>query len=512
VSRPLVALATLAFLVLGLAPIGLMLTRIGPEDLTLFVDGRAWTLLGRTLAVGGGSAALALVLGVPFGFLTEGARLPGATLFGALGVVPLLMPPLVMAMTITVTTGLRGGVAIVVVLGLATFPLVALYTARALRRIDARLVDAARLAGGMVAALRIQLPLILPSAGAAACFAFTLAINDFAVPDYVSSIGTKFPVYADEIFAAWRSDKDTGRAVALALPIVALTLLALVPALALARGRGLKVLGSDFRRAEPLALGAWSAPGLVFVLVVLALAVGLPLGRLVWEAGGGTRGFELATARAAFARALELARSNLRASLVYASAAAFSVAPLALVLGHALARLPAGARHAGLFVLAPISVPAILFGIGGIALWNTPLTAAVYDSGAMAVLLFVGRFAPFAVLALASGAAMLDPHLEEAAQLAGAGPARRLARIVAPPLASAVLSGMILMFVMTLRELDAAILVPAANDTVLFRLYNAVHFGRDDFVAALALLVVFFVVLPVGLHAAFARRRLEVLP
>ena len=47
---------------------------------------------------------------------------------------------------------------------------------------------------------------------------------------------------------------------------------------------------------------------------------------------------------------------------------------------------------------------------------------------------------------------------------------------------------------------------------MLFRLYNAVHFGRDDFVAALALLVVFFVVLPVGLHAAFARRRLEVLP
>jgi hypothetical protein len=47
---------------------------------------------------------------------------------------------------------------------------------------------------------------------------------------------------------------------------------------------------------------------------------------------------------------------------------------------------------------------------------------------------------------------------------------------------------------------------------VLFRLYNAVHFGRDDFVAALALLVVFFVVLPVALHALFARRKLELLP
>ena len=70
----------------------------------------------------------------------------------------------------------------------------------------------------------------------------------------------------------------------------------------------------------------------------------------------------------------------------------------------------------------------------------------------------------------------------------------------------------VLVFVLALRELDAVILVPAANQMVLFRLYNAVHFGRDDFVAALALLVVFFVVLPGLLHALFGRRRLEVLP
>jgi ABC-type Fe3+ transport system permease subunit len=67
-------------------------------------------------------------------------------------------------------------------------------------------------------------------------------------------------------------------------------------------------------------------------------------------------------------------------------------------------------------------------------------------------------------------------------------------------------------FVLAMRELDAAILVPAANRLVMFRVYNAVHFGRDDFVAALCLLVVFFIVLPALLWSLFARRRLEVLP
>jgi iron(III) transport system permease protein len=512
VSRPLVVAAALVFALLGIAPIVLMVLRIGPADLATILSERTWTLLGRTLVVGGGSAGVALFLGLPFGFLVARTDVPGAAPLRALGVVPLLAPPLVLAMTVTVATGIRGGPAIVLVLGLATFPLVALFTGRALERIDARQEEAARLAGGLGAVVRIVLPLALPSAAAAACFAFVLAINDFAVPDYVSSIGRKYPVYADEVFASWRSAKETGRAVASALPIVALTWFALLPALFLARRTPRVALGGDFRAGERIALGRWRIPALLFVLAVLALAVALPLGRLLWEAAGGSRGASLAGLQASFARALELARSNLRSSLVYAAAAALACVPLALVLGHALARSRRGAAIASLFVLLPISVPAILFGIGSIGLWNHAATAAVYDSGAMAVVLFAGRFAPFAVLALAAGTAMLDPRLEEAAQLAGAGPLRRLVRIVAPALMPALVGGAILVFVLSLRELDAAILVPAANHTVLFRLYNAVHFGRDDFVAALALLVVFFVVLPVALHALFARRKLELLP
>lgn len=510
-SRLLVALAAALFVLLGIVPIALMLARAGSDDLALICGARTWTLLGRTLLVGCGAASVALLVGLPFGFLTARARLPGAEFFGSVGILPLLMPPLVMAMTITVATGLRGAVAIVLVLGLATYPLVALYTARALRRIDGRLIDAARLAGGLGAALRIQLPLVLRSALAAACFAFTLAINDFAVPDYVSSIGTKFPVYADEIFASWRSDKDSGRAVALSLPIVFLTWLALVPAVRWTR-RDARSLGGDFRAGERLELGRLRWPALLFLLGVLAGSVGLPLGRLAWESGGGPRGFALATMSAAFARALELARGNVRASLTYATAAALLVAPIALVLGHALARARGAARAAYFAVLLPISVPAILFGIGGIALWNRELCTGVYDTGWMAILLFVGRFAPLAVLALAAGAATLDSQLEDSARLAGAGPLKRLLWIVAPALAPAWLGGMMLVFVLSLRELDAAILVPAANDTVLFRLYNAVHFGRDDFVAALALLIVFFVVLPLALHATLGRRRAEFLP
>ena len=89
---------------------------------------------------------------------------------------------------------------------------------------------------------------------------------------------------------------------------------------------------------------------------------------------------------------------------------------------------------------------------------------------------------------------------------------RRLLQLVAPNLWPSLMAAWILVFVLSVRELDTAILVPAANEAVMIRVFNAVHFGRADFVAALALIVVFLIALPGLLWSLFAGRRLEVLP
>lgn len=511
-SRPLVVLAALAFVVLGLAPVVVMAARVDGAHLAGALNERTLALLGRTALLGGGAALVALLLGVPFGFLTARTDVPGAAAWRVAAILPVLLPPLIVAVSWAGLTTLRGGLATTLVLGLCTFPLVALYAARAFERVDARQEEAALQAGGLRAALRVELPLVMPSALFAACFAFVLSINDFAVPDYVSSIGPKWSVYADEVFASWRSAHDTGSSGAAALPLVVLTALALWPALELRRKSLANALTGDFRAPGVLRLGAWRWPALAFVLLVLGVAAFAPLGRLVWESGGGPRGFALSNMSASFGAALERGRSNLASSLMFAVGAALVAVPIGVVIGHALERSGKLGRRLAPLCLVPIAVPAILFGIGGIAVWNRPLTGAFYDSGWMSVALFAGRFAPFAVLAFAAATAMLDPRVEESARLAGVGPARRLARIVAPALSPAVIGAALVVFVLSMRELDAAILVPSANSAVLFRLYNAVHFGRDDYVAALALLTVAFVVAPGLLWTLFARRRLQVLP
>lgn len=510
-SRAWVALAALAFALSGLAPIAVMAARIGPGDLADLADGRTLVLLGRTLGYGLGVALLALAVGAPFGFLVARTDMPGARWLRPLGIVPLFLPPMLIAMTWTVLLDARGAPAAIGVSVLSTFPLVALFTARAFERIDGRLEDAARLWGGARAVLRADLGLVLPAALCGACLAFAFTVNDFSVPDYVSWVGPKFNVYADEVFAAWKLESRPGRAVALALPLVALTLATLIPALALRRKGAMGSLASGFRPPEPLRLGVWRWPAALYCMALLALAVAVPFARLAFEAGGGSRGFTPSHWRTSFARALELARGDLQNSLLYALAAATLATPIGLLLGHALERARRG-RLLEPLALLPIAVPAVLFAIGAIATWNHPGLEALYDGGGMVVLLLVGRFVAFPVLLLAGAVAMLDPALEEAARLAGARPGRRLLSIVAPPLAPALIGSWVLVFVLSLRELDAMILVPAANHTAMFRVFNAVHFGRDDFVAAIALLLCFLILLPGALWASFGRRRLEVLP
>lgn len=511
-SRPLLLLTAAVFALAGLAPIVGMFGRVGANDLEGVLDARTLALLGRTCWTGAAAAGLALGLGLPFGFLVSRTDMPLARALRHLGLVPLLVPPVILAMTTSVLwKDVRGATAMVLVLGVGAFPLVALFAARAFERIDARREQAALLAGGLRAAIAMEVPLVLPAAVCGACFAFVLAINDFAVPDYVASVGRKYNVYADEVFASWQSVHTPGRAVAASLPLIGLTLAALIPALWLRRKGSLATFDGDFLRPEPLELGAWRWPACALVSALVALTALTPIGRLVWEAGSGPRGWSPAHLLSAFARGIEVGRADLQRSLAFAGAAALlSIVP-ALALGHALER----SRRGGwleLAVVLPIAVPAILFGIGYIALWNRDATAAVYGSGFLVVLLLLGRFLPLPILAVSGATAMLDRRLEEAGEVCGAGPARRLAGIVAPGVRGSLFGGAALVYVFGMRELDAAILVPAANGTAMFRVYNAIHFGRDDFVAALALLVIFFILLPGVLWSAFGRERLEVLP
>ncbi len=618
-SRALTGVALIAFAVLGLAPIAVMMLRLSDEPgaVSALIDDRTVALLSRTALLGLGSSAIALLIGMPFGFLVARTNVFGAGAMRMLGIVPILIPPIMLAMTWTMMLPLRGPFMCALILGFSTFPLVSLFTARAAERIDARREEAARLAGGLGGALGLAFPLVLPSALGAAVLSFIVSINEFALPDYVSAVGKKFNVYAGEIFSTWQIDGKEARAVATALPLIALTLVALLPLFVLRQSGRHGTIDGRFEAPGRLPLGPWRVPATLFCALVVTVASLVPIGRLAYEAGGGPRVFsgisirraawlqgggaaqnaptavdpgaaaagntdaanqarqDLVTKaqqaaleaagikgtvpqklappsglgrqrsmnknapevqaaiaageaddmsdkgggipvftrnfKASFGRAFQLSRGSLASSMLIAFATAMLCLPLGLILGHAVQRGRFG-RLLQVGLLLPLVVPATLFGIGTIVLWNNDWSARLYDSPTLVTLLYVGRFAAIPILIISGAVASFSPRLEESARLAGAGPVSRLFRIVAPGIWPSLVGSWIAIFALSMRELDAAVLVPAANDTAMFRVFNAVHFGRDDFVSALALLVIFAILLPGALWSLFSKVRLRLLP
>ncbi|MDF1837376.1 MAG: ABC transporter permease subunit [Planctomycetota bacterium] len=510
--RPTLILAVGALVLFGLLPLAVMAWRITGDmgALGRIIDGRTISLIGRTAMLGTGVAGFALLVGVPFGYMVARTDLPGRSLWAPLAWVPLLLPPLVLAMSWTVLAPLRGAPMTIWILGLGHFPLVATFVAKAARRIDRRQVEAARLVGGWSAQWRMEWPLIAPAAVLGATLAFVFAINDFAVPDYVSSVGPKFNVYADEVFATWQVDQKDAEAVSTALPLIALTLCALTLALVMRRRGSLASLASGFERPPILRLGRAKWPALVFALGLISVSVFLPVGQLLNEAGTGEDGWSLGHTGSAFSMALERCRDNLRASILLAAGAATLAVPVALAIGHGAARLKRGKWLLAACIL-PFAAPAILFGIGQISVWNHPATQSFYTGDGLVIAMLLGRYLIFPVLVLTSAVENLSPRLEEAAAMVGVSPLARLFRIVALPILPALAGAWTLVFVFAMRELDAAILVPAANKTVMFRLYNAVHFYRQDYVAALALVTLFVIMIPGLLWSLFARKKMDVL-
>jgi len=89
-----------------------------------------------------------------------------------------------------------------------------------------------------------------------------------------------------------------------------------------------------------------------------------------------------------------------------------------------------------------------------------------------------------------------DEGPAQAARLAGGGALRRWLRIELPLLAPALGLACALGYLLGLRELDVATLVPAGNATLIHQLYSLVHIASDDTTALLCLLLMGLVLVP----------------
>lgn len=502
-ARPWWALALLVSLIaawIPLAPILAPLVRV--DRLADMLDSRTASLLWRSVWMSTGAGLVAMLLGWPYALMASRMQFPGAGMFKLLMPLPLLLPPLMVAQAWFGLTGMTGAWASVFTFGVCYAPLPALLATRSLTYQSAAAHETALLIGPRFALGEMVRISFLPAL-IGASFAFLFAASDFAVPDYFATVGDLFHVYAAEIFGNSRNYDYTAGATS-SLPLVLLGFLVLLGTANLQR-KQMNYETSHGRSASPMPLGAARFLSLGLCLGLLALLLLAPLGRIVFETGMQGELSERSwseVSSAAFHDAVTRGRGDILRTLSYSGLAGM----LCLILAPLWAHMLLKARSAQRFVLMllvtlPLLVPSVALGFGSILMFNQPWLENFYNSIWLPALLVAGRFLPIAVWILVERMGRIPQAQEDVAALAGCGYLTRLFRYRLGPAKSAwwLAAGLVIAF--GVRELDFAILLPAANQSAAVRYYNALHFSRDNFVAAYGLVLALILFLPLMLFA-----------
>lgn len=548
-NRPLRALVVAATVVPIAVFIALPLVLLFGRSLA---DPAAWVsalapsgrrALWNTLVVGGGSALVALAAGAPLAAVLARLKTRGAKALGVILVLPLAAPPYVWAMawialaspragwvnrlagrTLVDVFGLPG---IVWVMGLALYPLVLLPTRAALESADASLEEAARIsgAGPVRAFLTGSLPVAWPAAAFGTLLAFLGAISAFGVP-YLLGVSTANPVLVvtTRIYQAFSLGGDADKHSAIALSALLLLVAAAASAIAsrLAKTRALP--SGKGRRAATLDAPRLALAATVAAWLFAAIAVLLPAGATVLAAltrrfgdPPGPRNLTLGQFSTV------LGRHGVEAALFHSGVLALFSASAIVALGVSLAwmklRLTRRAGPLSWLAEAPYAIPGSVLAIGLLLAFSQAVRLVLLDRVAIVFepmgtiwilgIAYVVKYLAFGVRGAEEAVKAIDPALEEAARISGAGPGRAFVDVVLPLARPALIAAWILAFLPAATELTMSVLLAGPRSQVLGTvLFDLASYADPPSAAVLACVVLALVVaaqLALGRLASGAR-------
>ena len=392
---------------------------------------------------------------------------------------------------------------LIFVIACYTFPYVFVLIANALERIPGDLEDASAILGAPIAvtARRITIPLVMPAILAGALVAFLQAMTLFGSPA-ILAMPAGFHTLTTKIWMLFQFPPKPGLAAAASVPLLVITILLLRAQSWVLGRRGYTVVGGKSGAPRRIALGSWKFPALGFCLAVLCAPVFLPYaalaktafsqtpyGPLTWEA------LTLDQVRAAFAySATQLAFKNTFLLCVLAATIGTVVA---LVISYLVARQAVwGHRALGFLATAPVAIPGIVLGVALFLAYTRP-PFVLYGTLWILLLAYLTLQLPSAYQQLRAAFHGIHPELEEASRILGATRLQALLHVTAPLLRSGLIATWCFIFIGTMRELSAAIMLFSADTKVLSTVIYDLNEGGDlgqIAVLGITMLVITFVV------------------
>ena len=459
---------------------------------------------------------LAMLIALPLAWISDRFLFPGKTLFSALILVPMILPPFVGAIGIKQILGQQGalnallwhlglqdpanpvdwlgggqlwGVALMISLNL--YPIIYLNAVAALANIDPAMEEAAENLGctGFRKFVRITLPLIMPGLFAGGTIVFIWSFTELGVPlmfDFTR-------IASVQVFNGIKDIGGNPFPYALVAVMLASSVL-LYAASKLTFGRSAHAMmakatsqGGPRRIGTLAGLACTALFALVFFIAVLP-HLGVILVALSNNWYGTVLPESLTLHHFEQALSHNMALPSIQNSLKYAGLAVL----LDLVLGVAIAYVVVrtnlvGRQFLDALAMLPLAVPGLVLAFGYLAMTQEgklfDFLNPVRDPLILLVIAYAVRRLPYVVRSAAAGFQQTSVTLEEAAQNLGASPLRALRKVTLPLIAANLVAGGLLAFSFAMLEVsDSLLLAQRQQDfpitKAIYELYQLLGEGR----------------------------------
>src|SRR3989441_5264070 len=501
--------------------------------------GRYAHIFGNTLLVAVVATVLAIVFGFTMGWILSRTNVPGRAAFEQLMALPYYVTPLMGALAWALIGSPSGGFVnqiwralggdghlidintpwgIAWVMALFEGSVAFVMIGAVMKSMDPALEEASQVlgAGRTRTMLRITLPLVLPGVLGATIFVFAEMLGSFSAA-LVLGLPSRFYVVTTAMYqlvSQYPPRFPTASPIGVSLFTIMFALIWLYRRI-VGRGHYATITGKAFRpRVMRVGRLRWALFALC--LVYLVIAVVLPVLTL-FSASVQRLATALVPARAnltlanyATALSLDAVRSALWNSLLLGwGTATLGVGVMAFLSWLIYrSRLP-GAGALEYLLMFPQAVPRLVFAFGMLWAWLIfPLP--IYGTLWLLLIAYLTVFLPLGLRTISGVILQIDRSLEESAQMCGATWGHRLRTVTMPLLKPGLVAAWLLLFIASVRELGASILLmgPKAKG-ITPAIVESWFSASTELTAAMAALQTLAVVAAPVLLFAVARRAVQ---
>jgi iron(III) transport system permease protein len=275
------------------------------------------------------------------------------------------------------------------------------------------------------------------------------------------------------------------------------------------------VIGGKSSAMRAVRLRRWKLAAILLFVGVLACSVILPYAVLLrtafvrnWAGPSSLANFSLEHWRFVF---FDFSQTRLafQNTFILCFAAATAGTLLVTIVGYLAARRVIwGHRMIGFLATSPVAIPGIVLAVGLFLAYTQP-PLVLYGTLAIIFLAYVTKELPVGYQQVTAALKSVHPELEDAGRIFGATRLRTLADITAPLIRNGVIATWIFIFIGSVRELSATILLFTARtktiSVTMFDLRESNDWGPIA-VLSVTMLVITFVL--VAIVTRFTNRRL----